>query len=159
VLQRSVVAKPTKRKANTRNVTPLNTKERNSPNSSETEEIQAQQELRGTEKVNEQAKPAIKTLYSDRLHLAALVNRAVATGHELTTHGLRYGKRGLEVHCTVSTAKGAAELLSHAPHKRSFAHAPIGRRNITKLRQEARCVAPKPPIRFHSQRHKLVACT
>ena len=81
VLQRSVVAKPTRRKANTRNVTPLNTKERNSPKSSETEEIQAQQEPRGTEKVNEQAKPAIKTLYSDRLHLAALVNRAVATGH------------------------------------------------------------------------------
>ena len=51
VLQRSMEAKPTERKANTRNVTPSqHRKECNNPNSSETEETEAQQEQRGTEK-------------------------------------------------------------------------------------------------------------
>ena len=53
-------------------------------------------------------KPITETLNSARLHLTTLVNQAVTTGHELTIHNLRYGKRGFEVHSTVSTVKGAA---------------------------------------------------
>ena len=64
-------------------------------------------------------KPVTKALNFGRLHLTGLVNWAVAAVHELTTDGLRYGKRGLEGDCTVCTTKGATELLytlrTHAP--------------------------------------------
>ena len=41
--------------------------------------------------------PVTKTLYSKGLHFTGLINRAGAKGHELTTNGVRYGKRGLQI--------------------------------------------------------------